>query len=161
MTSEFTTEDRSIGFADGAKKLNLTPYQALIIASIAQAEVKFAADAPKVARVILNRLAANMPLQIDATSVYARRRCRASIRPRSTTPTIDSPYNTYLHNGLPPTPIGNPGESILQGRRSRPPPATGCTTSTATPPGISSSPTARPTSRRPSRKCRTENWGCG
>jgi UPF0755 protein len=113
MTSEFTTTDRSIGFADAAKKSGLTPYQALIIASIAQGEVKFAADASKVARVILNRLAINKPLQIDATSVYG-----AEVQGLDPTKvifaTIDSPYNTYTHSGLPPTPIGNPGEDILK-----------------------------------------------
>lgn len=113
MASEFTSEDRAIGFADAAKKINLTPYQALIIASIAQAEVKFDSDAAKVARVILNRMAANMPLQIDATSAYA-----AKIQGLDPTKvdyaTIDSPYNTYTHSGLPPTPIGNPGENVLK-----------------------------------------------
>jgi UPF0755 protein len=113
MASEFTTEDRTIGFADGAKKINLTPYQALIIASIAQAEVKFDSDAAKVSRVILNRMAANMPLQIDATSVYG-----AKIQGLDPTKvdyaTIASPYNTYTHSGLPPTPIGNPGENVLK-----------------------------------------------
>lgn len=113
MAAEFTTEDKQLGFADGAKKLGLTPYQALTIASMAQAEVKFPADAPKVARVILNRLASNMALKIDATSVYG-----AEIQGLDLTKvvysTIDSPYNTYTHSGLPPTPIGNPGEPMLQ-----------------------------------------------
>ena len=113
MTSEFTSEDRSIHFADGAKALGITPYQALIIASIAQSEVKFDTDANKVARVILNRIAAGMPLQIDATSAYAAK--LAGLDPASVQyATIVSPYNTYTHSGLPPTPIGNPGESVLK-----------------------------------------------
>jgi UPF0755 protein len=113
MTSEFTGEDRSISFADDAKKLGITPYQALIIASMAQAEVKFATDAPKVARVILNRIAAKIPLKIDASSVYAAELAGLNLS-TVTYSTINSPYNTYLHNGLPPTPIGNPGESSLE-----------------------------------------------
>ncbi len=113
MASEFTSEDRSIHFADEAKALGITPYQALIIASIAQSEVKFDTDAPKVARVILNRVAAAMPLQIDATSAYAAK--LQGLDPTSVQyATIDSPYNTYTHSGLPPTPIGNPGESVLK-----------------------------------------------
>jgi UPF0755 protein len=113
MTSEFTSEDHSIGFADGAKKLGLTPYQALIIASMEQAEVKYPADASKVTRVILNRLAINMPLKIDAASRYGAE--IKGVDPSTITySTFDSPYNTYLHTGLPPTPIGNPGESILK-----------------------------------------------
>jgi UPF0755 protein len=113
MAAEFTTEDKQLGFADGAKKIGITPYQALIIASIAQSEVKFAADAPKVARVILNRLATNMPLQIDATSAYAAK-LKGLDPAKVIYATIDSPYNSYTHKGLPPTPIGNPGEAMLQ-----------------------------------------------
>ncbi len=112
MTSEFTTQDKSNGFADGAKKLGITPYSALIIASIAQSEVKSNADAPKVARVILNRLAANMPLQIDATSAYAAK--LQGLDPAKVVyATIDSPYNSYTHPGLPPTPINSPGQPAL------------------------------------------------
>jgi UPF0755 protein len=113
MAAEFTTEDKQLGFADGAKKLGITPYQALIIASMAQAEVKFASDAPKVVRVILNRLASNMPLKIDAASVYAAEIQNLNLSDVNYA-TIDSPYNTYTHSGLPPTPIGNPGEPMLQ-----------------------------------------------
>ena len=113
MISEFTNEDRSISFATKAKALGSTPYEALIIASIAQSEVKFADDAPKVARVVLNRVAADKPLQIDATSAYAAK-LRGLDPVKVIYATIDSPYNSYLHAGLPPTPIGNPGESSLK-----------------------------------------------
>lgn len=113
ITAQFVQEDRKIGFASGAKKAGLTPYQALIIASIAQAEVKFPADAPKVARVILNRLAINKPLQIDATSVYGAELQGLDLS-KVTYSQLDSPYNSYTHDGLPPTPIGNPGETMLQ-----------------------------------------------
>ena len=112
MTSEFTTQDKANGFADGAKKLGLSPYQALIIASMAQSEVKYDSDAPKVVRVILNRLATGMPLQVDAASVYGAK--VAGLDPAKVDfSKLDSPYNTYLHNGLPPTPISNPGQSAL------------------------------------------------
>jgi UPF0755 protein len=62
--------------------------------------------------VILNRIAAKRPLQIDATSAYAA-------KTQGLDPTkiifseIDSPYNTYTHDGLPPTPISNPGAEAL------------------------------------------------
>ena len=114
MTAEFTSEDRQLGFADGAKKLGITPYQALIMASIEQAEVKFDSDAPKVARVILNRLASNMPLQIDATSVYAAELQGLQLS-QVNYADLQSPYNSYLHAGLPPTPIGNPGRGDAAG----------------------------------------------
>jgi UPF0755 protein len=113
MTSEFTMEDREIGFAAGAAKINLSPYSALIIASIIEGEAKFDADRAKVARVILNRLAAKKPLQIDATSVYAAK--IQHLDPKKVDyATINSPYNTYLHAGLPPTPITNPGQDSLR-----------------------------------------------
>ncbi len=114
MVSEFTDNARSTNFTAQAKALGLTPYQELIIASIAQGEAKFPQDMPKVARVILNRIKAGMNLQIDATSAYA-----AKLKGLDPTKTIYSqaqgPYNTYNHAGLPPTPIGNPGTAAMQG----------------------------------------------
>jgi UPF0755 protein len=93
-----------------AGQLYITPYQALIIASMIEREAKVAEDRPKIARVILNRLALGMPLQIDATLLYNQ--------PPGASPTalaqIDTPYNTYLHTGLPPTPIANPGRASIQ-----------------------------------------------
>lgn len=89
----------------------LTAYQVLIIASMVEREAKVDADRPMIARVILNRLAAqrNMPLQIDATLYYGQN----PDLPFSVLKDIDSPYNTYLHTGLPPTPIANPGRASI------------------------------------------------
>jgi UPF0755 protein len=113
MVARFAAEDRSLGFASAAAQRGLSPYRALIIASIAQAEAKFPADLPKVARVILNRLHEQRPLQIDATSAY-----RAKLSGLDPTSVIYSqvqgPYNTYRHLGLPPTPIDNPGAAALR-----------------------------------------------
>lgn len=112
MIAKFADEDRTMGFAAQAKKLGLTPYQALIIASMAQSEAKFPDDMAKVVRVILNRLAANRPLQIDATSVYGAK--VLGLDPKNVRfETLDSPYNTYRNDGLPPTPISNPGEHAM------------------------------------------------
>lgn len=114
MITQFTDKARSTGFTADAKAIRMTPYQALIIASIAEKEAKFPADFPKVARVILNRIAARRPLQIDATSAYA-----AKVKHLNPTKvifaTITSPYNTYQNDGLPPTPISSPGESAMTG----------------------------------------------
>jgi UPF0755 protein len=108
MITKFIDEDRNSGFSAQAKAAHLTPYEALIIASIAEKEAKNPNDYAKVARVILNRIAQGMPLQIDATSAYA-----AKLKHLDPTKVIynqiDSPYNTYTHKGLPPTPIANPG----------------------------------------------------
>ncbi len=90
--------------------LGLSPYQVLIVASMIEREAKVDEDRPKIARVILNRLALGMPLQIDATLLYNQ--------PAGTSPTalgaIDFPYNTYMHTGLPPTPIANPGRASIE-----------------------------------------------
>jgi UPF0755 protein len=114
MVNNFAEHARQTDFTASAKALHITPYQQLIIASIAQAEAKYAADYPRVARVILNRLAAHKPLQIDATSVYG-----AKLKGLDPTKVdyarLDSPYNTYTHAGLPPTPIGNPGIEAMNG----------------------------------------------
>ena len=76
---------------------------------------------------ILNRIAARMPLQIDATSAYAAK--QLNLDPTKVIyATIDSPYNTYTHDGLPPTPIANPGATALVAAPCTPRAATGCTT---------------------------------
>ncbi|MEO8888989.1 MAG: endolytic transglycosylase MltG [Jatrophihabitantaceae bacterium] len=112
MLGKFAEHDRATGFAADAAKLKLTPYGALIIASIAQSEARFPADMAKVARVILNRMAIAKPLQIDATSVYGAK--VLGLDPTKVVfSQIDSPYNSYTHAGLPPTPISNPGPDAL------------------------------------------------
>lgn len=114
MVTQFTDQARSSNFTAAAKDLHITPYQELIIASIAQAEAKYPEDYGKVARVILNRLAAGRALQVDATSAYAAK--LAGLDPAKVIYAEQSgPYNTYKHNGLPPTPIGNPGADAMAG----------------------------------------------
>jgi UPF0755 protein len=113
MITQFTDQARSTGFTADARARKISPYDALIIASIAVKEAKVATDYPKVARVILNRIAAKMPLQIDATSAYAAK--QKKLDPTKVIyATIDSPYNTYTHDGLPPSPISSPGESAMK-----------------------------------------------
>jgi UPF0755 protein len=64
--------------------------------------------------VIYNRLAANMPLQIDATVIYARGGRRPNGQVLFKDLEIDSPYNTYKVKGLPPTPIASMGRASLR-----------------------------------------------
>jgi len=88
-------------------------YADLITASIIQSEARFPADFPLVASVVDNRLAANMDLQIDATVMYG---LGLSGQPMSSADeATDTPYNSYLNRGLPPTPISNPGLATLEG----------------------------------------------
>ncbi len=88
----------------------LQAYQVLIVASMVEREAKIEADRPLIARVILNRLRINMPLQIDATLFYQQDQNRPFLELKA----LDTPYNTYLYAGLPPTPIANPGRASIQ-----------------------------------------------
>ncbi|MFH8404529.1 endolytic transglycosylase MltG [Streptomyces sp. NPDC018019] len=93
-------------------------YRTVIIASVVQAEADRPADMGKVARVIENRLDRGMPLQMDSTINYALG--RSSLNTSHADTRLNSPYNTYRHKGLPPTPIGNPGQDALRAA-ARPP----------------------------------------
>jgi len=95
-----------------ARSKHLTPYDVLIVASIVQGEAATSHDEPLVASVIYNRLRNGMPLQIDATVRYATGNYT---RPISESQLHDpSPWNTYVHKGLPPTPIDNPGLAAIE-----------------------------------------------
>ncbi|MFG2295716.1 endolytic transglycosylase MltG [Streptomyces sp. NPDC048603] len=93
--------------ADGGRVHGMTPYQTATLASIIQAEAETPADMGRVARVVHNRLARSMPLQMDSTLNYALNRNTVDTTLADTR--IDSPFNTYERQGLPPTPIDSPG----------------------------------------------------
>ncbi|MFD4241394.1 endolytic transglycosylase MltG [Streptomyces sp. NPDC058525] len=93
--------------AEGGKAHGMTPYQTATLASIVQAEADSRADMGKVARVVHNRLAKSMPLQMDSTLNYALNRSTVDTKLSDTR--IDSPFNSYERQGLPPTPIDSPG----------------------------------------------------
>jgi UPF0755 protein len=95
-----------------AKKANLTKYDVVIIASMIDREVRLPSERALVAAVIWNRLRAHMLLQIDATIQYALGKTKPVLTYQDLK--IDSPYNTYKHAGLPPTPISNPGLAALK-----------------------------------------------
>jgi UPF0755 protein len=90
-----------------AAAIKMSFYQALTVASIVEREGKFDADRAQIASVFYNRLAAGMPLQSDVTVAYAKGLPSQPITEADKS--INSPYNTYLHTGLPPGPISNPG----------------------------------------------------
>ena len=89
-----------------------TPDELLTLASIVEKETGHGADRGKVAAVFLNRLRLGMPLQTDPTVIYGLGEAfdgnlrRADLQ-------RDTPYNTYLRAGLPPTPIAMPGKASL------------------------------------------------
>ena len=96
-----------------AKKKNLTPYDVLIIASMVEKETIAPDERPKVAAVIYNRLKAGMPLGIDATIRYGLD-IPGTESLRVSQLESDNPYNTRNRQGLPPTPIANPGLASMQ-----------------------------------------------
>lgn len=93
--------------AERAKALHMSVPQIVTIASLVEREAKIDADRPLIAGVIYNRLRLGMPLQVDATIEYALAHHAVALTYADLA--IRSPYNTYLHGGLPPTPIANPG----------------------------------------------------
>lgn len=113
MVAEYNKVADELKLVDRAGVLNLKPLDLVIIASIVEREVSNPDDRPKVARVIVNRLTQDMPLQMDSTVHYA-------VNSYDTTTTTDeqradkSPYNTYVHKGLPPGPILAPGRAALE-----------------------------------------------
>ena len=90
--------------------LGLSPYQVMIVASIIEREANNDEDRAKIARVIYNRLFFNVPLEVDATLFYGVE----PGTPFSALRNVDTPYNSYMHNGLPPTPISNPGRASIR-----------------------------------------------
>ncbi|WP_294388523.1 endolytic transglycosylase MltG [uncultured Clostridium sp.] len=82
------------------------------VASIIEKEARVDEDRPLIASVIYNRLKQNMPLQIDATVIYAHGYYIENVRNRHLA--IESKYNTYLHKGLPVGPICNPGAPSIK-----------------------------------------------
>lgn len=89
------------------------PYQMLILASIVEKETGIAAERPQVASVFINRLKANMKLQTDPTVIYGMDESYTGNIRKKDLETI-TPYNTYMIDGLPPTPIAMVSEGALQ-----------------------------------------------
>ena len=98
--------ERRVATVDWSRleSLGLTQYEALIVASLIQREAGVEEDRPLIASVIYNRLDQGIPLQIDATVVYALGASPGRVLAEHLE--IESPWNTYKIKGLPPTPIG-------------------------------------------------------
>lgn len=112
MVARFDQEAAAAGLDARAAALGVTPYQALTVASIVQKEGVYPQNLAKVARVVYNRLARGMMLQMDSTVLYAEHRDGGRVT--SSDLALQSPYNTYLHTGLTPTPICFPSAASLQ-----------------------------------------------
>jgi UPF0755 protein len=159
MITNFTDQARSTNFTAAAQANHITPYQQLIIASIAQSEAKYPQDMAKVARVILNRIVADRPLQVDATSSYA---CKLSGTPadKCIYASVPGPYNTYKNAGLPPTPIGNPGAEAMTGA-AHPTPGNWLFYVNSDAEGHLMFTNSESVFLKAAAKCRANHWGCG
>jgi UPF0755 protein len=91
----------------------LSAYQLMVLASVVEREARFDDDRAQVASVMYNRLDKNMDLQVDASVLYGLHVFGRA--PTADELKINTPYNTYLHAGLPPTPIASAGLASLQG----------------------------------------------
>jgi UPF0755 protein len=110
LTDQFLRE-LPANAASKARALGLDVPQVITVASLIEREARDDGERPLMAGVYYNRLRAGMPLEVDATIEYIFPEHHDVITRRDLE--IDSPYNTYRHTGLPPTPIANPGKASI------------------------------------------------
>jgi len=112
MVTSFDQMASAAGLQNAQATAGVSPYDALIVASLVEEEAKVDADRGMIARTIYNRLQKNMKLGIDATVEYAI----GTHKPQLTNADLDtdSPYNTRKYPGLPPTPIAAVGQKSLE-----------------------------------------------
>jgi UPF0755 protein len=131
MVQNFLTVTGALNFSNQVQTGlgGISPYEALIVASLAQAEAGNKVDLGKIARVAYNRVyKGGFPcncLQFDSTINYGLelqgKPTKASkALTQSDLTDASNPYNTHVHPGLPPTPINNPGKDALQGAMAPP-----------------------------------------
>jgi len=113
MVAKTVAVQKSLDVATKAQKLGFTTEQIMTIASILEYEGSRDEDYPKIARAIYNRLDKGMALQSDATVAYANN-LSGTVWTTKAQRDNPSPYNTYVHTGLPPAPIGSPGAKTIE-----------------------------------------------
>jgi len=107
-----TYQTKTSNLVLGDNPYGLTDYEILILASIVEREANTEESMRMVAGILLNRLELGMALQADASLEYILDKPLSELTADDLK--IDSPYNTYLYPGLPPTPIGNPGLTSIK-----------------------------------------------
>lgn len=112
MVGTFDEVGDEVGLANAQATAGVTPYQAIIVASLIESETKLDEERPKIARVIYNRLAKGIPLGIDATFYFELQRRGGSLRQSELD--RDTPYNTRIRAGLVPGPIAMPRKASLE-----------------------------------------------
>jgi len=111
LLAQFKAETSGLDWGR-AEELGVTPYKAVIVASLIEREVVLDDERPLVAAVVYNRLRRDMLLQIDAAVQYALPEWKKVLTYEDLK--VPSPYNTYLSKGLPPTPICSPGLASIK-----------------------------------------------
>jgi UPF0755 protein len=112
MLEQYLLETQTLDISGAKDRLNLTEYELVTVASLIEKEASNPEERPLVASVIYNRTREGMPLQIDATVLYALDRPKKELSLADLE--IDSPYNTYENTGLPPGPICSPSRQSLE-----------------------------------------------
>ncbi|MDQ3978446.1 MAG: endolytic transglycosylase MltG [Actinomycetota bacterium] len=112
MVETFDQAATELGLVTGAARNRVTPYEVVIIASMVEREARLPEERGQISRVIYNRLANDMRLQIDATVLYALGERKNVVLFSDLE--VNSPYNTYKVDGLPPGPIASPGRKALE-----------------------------------------------
>lgn len=112
VVAQFTQVAERTQLEQRAAAAGVTPYEIVVIASMIQSESRIDGERPRIARVIYNRLLQDIPLGIDATTAYDLGKSGTDLTTADFQ--VDSPYNTRINVGLPPTPISSPGEVSLE-----------------------------------------------
>lgn len=111
LVNRFDQVADEVGLGGADRPNGLSAYQVIVAASLVESEAKVKDDRPLIASVISNRLEKGMKLQIDATVLYAIGHKEKVLYKDLE---VDSPYNTYKIDGLPPTPISAAGKASLE-----------------------------------------------
>lgn len=107
-----THTKKMLQFAEQINESSLSEREVIILASILEREANTIESKKMVSGILQNRLAINMPLQADAVFNYILNKTSAELTEDDLK--IDSPYNTYIYTGFPPTPISNPGIEAIE-----------------------------------------------
>ncbi|WP_166175716.1 endolytic transglycosylase MltG [Rubrobacter tropicus] len=112
LLGQYLLETEGLDIAGARERLGLTEHELVTVASMIEKEAANAEERPVIASVIYNRIRKDMPLQIDATIQYALKRPKENLSYSDLE--IESPYNTYENEGLPPGPICSPSLQSLR-----------------------------------------------
>lgn len=112
LVEQFDSVAAEVGLASAPELVGVSPYEAVIVASLIEKEALIDEDRAKIARVIYNRLGLGMPLQIDAAVRYAVNKPSEPLTLADLE--VDNDYNVYNRTGLPPGPIAAPGRASLE-----------------------------------------------